>query len=444
MPSIYKFVILKHRKNVKRVKTLKSKNKQDKKRRKKKGTGKKILLVLLFIILIIGAVFGYKVYKNGGGLKGFLATAIGHDQETVKNLPKMYCLLLGQSETLTDTIMVAEYDPQAQQASILSIPRDTFIGDSKATATASHKINAVYSYGGAEKTLKEVNELTGLDIKYYLKVDTKAFKKLVDEIGGVTFNVPIDMKYDDKRQNLHINLKAGEQLLDGDKAEQVVRFRHNNDGSTYPYEYGMEDIGRMKTQRNFLTALAKQTLKPENIFKINAFIDIAKENVETNLDFDTIKDYVPYIVEFNMANLQTQHLPGESAKINGWWFYEANEAKTAEIIDQFFLNPTQDDEVDTSSIDTSGIDKTKIKIELLNGSHSNAKLERIKKRLEKAGYTIAETREIADTENTVIIARGDIEEPIQEELKLLLDTKHISFAEKDKMNITLIIGKTEK
>ena len=238
--------------------------KQTKNKKKKKGIGKKILLLLLLLLLIVGGVFAYKVHKNGGGLKGILATAIGHDQETVKTLPKIYCLLLGQSENLTDTIMIAEYDPQKQQASMLSIPRDTFIGYNKSQATAWDKINAVYQTG-AENSLKEVNELTGLDIKYYLKVDTQAFKALVDAIGGVTFDVPIDMKYDSNRQNLHINLKAGVQKLDGDKAEQVVRFRHNNDGSTYPSEYGIEDYGRMKTQRNFLKALAKQTLKVENI-----------------------------------------------------------------------------------------------------------------------------------------------------------------------------------
>ncbi len=418
------------------------------KKKKKSKVFRRIILLLLFVLLIGGAVFGYKVYQNGGGLKGFLATAIGHDQNTVKNLPKIYCLLLGQSETLTDTIMIAEYDPQMQQASILSIPRDTFIGNNKNTANGNHKINAVYSIysNDATYTLKEVNELTGLDIKYYLKVDTVAFKKLVDEIGGVTFDVPIDMKYDDNRQNLHIDLKAGVQKLDGDKAEQVVRFRHNNDGTTYPYEYGTEDFGRMKTQRNFLMALAKQTLKVENILRINSFIDIAKEHVETNLDFDTIKDYVPYVVEFNMADLKTERLPGESAKLNGYWFFEADEVKTAQIIDEFFLNPTtgNDEEVDTSGIDTSGIDKAKIKIELLNGSNSKAKLERIKKRLEKAGYTIVKTADVTETERTVIINRGDTQEAVKEELKLLVDTQTVSSGEQTDANITIILGKKDK
>ena len=290
------------------------------KKKKKMSVGKKIVLVLILVILVAGSIFAYKVYKNGGGLRGFLATAIGHNQDTVKTLPKIYCLLVGKSQNLTDTIMIAEYDPQNQQASLLSIPRDTFIGTSQYTATPNDKINSIYSYRGVEGMLTEINELTGLNVQYYLIVDTEAFKVLVDTIGGVTFDVPIDMKYDDNKQNLHIDLKAGVQVLDGDKAEQLVRFRHNNDGSTYPYEYGIEDYGRMRTQRAFLTALAKQTLVPENIFKINQFIDIANQYVETNLDFNAIKDYIPYIVEFNVDNLKTEQLPGESVLTNGYFF----------------------------------------------------------------------------------------------------------------------------
>lgn len=418
---------------------MEKKNEKVKKKKKKSGIGKKIALVIIFVILIAGTIFAYRVYQNGGGLKGFLATAIGHNQETLKNLPKIYCLLLGQSEELTDTIMIAEYDPQLQQASILSIPRDTFIGDNEATATPSQKINAVYSIG-IDSMLKEINELTGLNIQYYLKIDTQAFKALVDAIGGVTFDVPIDMKYDDNRQNLHIDLKAGEQLLDGDKAEQLVRFRHNNDGTTYPYEYGMEDLGRMKTQRNFLTALAKQTLKPENLFRINEFIDIANQYMETNLDFDTVKDYVPYIVEFDVDDLRTEQLPGEPAYANGWAVYLADEEETAEMIDELFLNPVQDDDIDTSGIDTSGIDKTKINIELLNGTNSDVKLKRIKNRLEKAGYEIENDNKTSQTEATTMIIRGNVEEAVKEELKLLTEATTVNQVEADEISITIIIG----
>lgn len=411
-------------------------------KKKKKGIGKKIALVIILVILVFAGVVAYRVHENGGGLKGFLATAVGHDSETVKNLPKIYCVLLGQSENLTDTIMIAEYDPQEQQASILSIPRDTFIGYDKTKATAWDKINAVYQTG-PENVLKEINELTGLDIKYYLKVDTKAFKVLVDEIGGVTFDVPIDMKYDDNRQNLHINLKAGEQLLDGDKAEQLVRFRHNNDGTTYPAEYGMEDEGRMRTQREFLTALAKQTLKVENIFKINDFIDIANEYVETNIDFDVAKDYVPYIVEFNMEELKTGQVPGKSELTNGVWVYMADQLELNEMIDDLFINPNKLDEEDIkseSTVDTSGIDKTQLKIEVLNGTPSNTKLEKVVAKLENAGYTVSNQGNTTETSNTTIIIRKDVPELVTEDIKQILEAQTTTTGAEAAVNITIIIG----
>ena len=280
--------------------------------------------------------------------------------------------------------------------------------------------------------------------KYYLKVDTQAFKALVDAIGGVTFDVPIDMKYDSNRQNLHINLKAGVQKLDGDKAEQVVRFRHNNDGSTYPSEYGIEDYGRMKTQRNFLKALAKQTLKVENILKINEFIDIAQKYVETNIDFNIVKDYIPYIVEFNTENLRTEQLPGASEYTNGVWIYAAEEQETAKVIDKLFLNPElQDEEIDTSSVDTTGIDKSKIKIEVLNGSGSSVKLEKIENRLKKAGYTNIQSSETSSIDNSIIIKRGNVENAAIDEMKLLVQTQRSSSAEETDVDVTIILGKDE-
>ena len=409
----------------------------------KKGIGKKIALVVILIILIFALIIGYRVYENGGGLKGFLATAVGHNSDTVKNLPKIYCLLLGQSENLTDTIMIAEYDPQEQQASILSIPRDTFIGYDTSRATAWDKINAVYQTG-PENVLKEVNELTGLDIQYYLKVDTEAFKVLVDAIGGVTFDVPIDMKYDDNRQNLHIDLKAGEQTLDGDKAEQLVRFRHNNDGTTYPIEYGMEDEGRMRTQREFLTALAKQTLKVENIFKINEIIDIANTYVETNLDFNTAKDYVPYIVEFNIDDLKTGQVPGSSKLTKGVWVYLADELELNQMIDELFLNPNALDEEDTTSestVDTSGIDKTQLKIEVLNGTSSTTNLEKVVAKLENAGYTVDKTGNTTETSTTMLITRGEVQELLKEDIKQILNINNITNGAEASVNITIIIGK---
>lgn len=412
--------------------------KKDKKtnEKKKKRIGLKIFLVVFFILAIVGCVFAYKVAKNGGGLRGILATTVGHDENTVKTLPSIYCLLLGKSQNLTDTIMLAKYDPKNQTASMLSIPRDTFIGDDKNYASAWDKINAVYQTG-ADNILKEVNELLGTNIDKYVMVDTAALRELVDIIGGVKFDVPIDMNYDSKSQDLHIHLEKGEQILDGDKAEQVVRFRHNNDGTTYPYNYGVEDIGRMKTQRKFLTALAKQTLKPENILKINNFIDVAKEYVETNLDFDTIKDYIPYAVDFNIDNLKTDTLPGIAEQApNGVWIYSHYEDETQEVLKELF---GEEGETQTEN-GAADIDRENIEIEILNGSGEEQRLTTLIKQLEEKGYKVKKTSSTSETNTTTIINRNNVNETIKTEIKKIVGKDNMVQGEEGSADITIILG----
>ncbi len=430
-----------------------------KEKKKKGGKGKIIFLIILLILLALGGVFAYKVHKNGGGLQGMLATTLGHDEKTLEKLPKMYCLILGKSEGLTDTIMLGSYDPKTQEAALLSIPRDTFVGDSKSTAKAGDKINATYSwYGGGKKgieiLLERVRKLIGIDVRYYVMVDTKALRALVDEIGGVTFDVPIDMKYDSKRQNLHINLKAGVQKLDGDKAEQVVRFRHNNDGSTYPSSYGTQDIGRMKTQRAFLTALAKQTLVPANVTKIPGFLDIAKEYVETNMDFDAIKDYVPYAVNFNTDNLKTDKLPGVAQYFGSpqkLSFYLADEEKTKKMIEELFYShsTTEKEDGNTNSSNTTGennttpsqLNRAEVNIEVLNGSGSSTNLAEVVAELKSAGYKVEKTGKTTTTSKTAIINRGNVSENIEKDIKKILDIGSITNGQSSgSTDVTIILG----
>ena len=159
--------------------------------------------------------------------------------------------------------------------------------------------------------------------------------------------MPIDMDYEDSSQDLYIHLKAGEQLIDGPKAEQLLRFRHNDDGSTYPSSYGQQDLGRMRTQREFIIATLKQTLRPQNIFKIKQIIDIMAENVTTNMDITEIKAYVPYAVKFNTDNVKTGMVPGDVEMCNGVSLYIADKKDTAELVAELF--PTEDEENNKSS-----------------------------------------------------------------------------------------------
>lgn len=322
---------------------------------KKKRIVLKIFLFILLVVACIGGAFAYRVQKNGGGLKGVVTTVIGNDNVKVEDLDKLQFLLLGDNQGLTDSIMACSYDPKTQDASILSIPRDTFIGKNKNKATAYDKINSRYQSDNPETMLDLVNELTGLELEYYIVVETDALIELVDTIGGVKFDVPIDMNYDDPADNLHIDLEAGEQLIDGDKAEQLLRFRHNNNGTSYPVEYGDNDYGRMRTQREFIQAALSQTLQVSNITKIGNLIKIVQENVITNMEYDTIKDYIPYVIDFNTESLQTAALPGVSEKCNGVWIFLHNKVQSEEIINQLFFPELLEEEEEETTETTENV-----------------------------------------------------------------------------------------
>ena len=422
-------------------------------KKKKRKTWKRILLAFLLILLIIGGIFTYRVYRNGGGLSGMLATIVGHDENTRKNLGEFRVLILGistdqENVDLTDTIMVASYNPNTQKATLLSIPRDTYTGKNPSKATAYEKINALYNRKHRpDETLAAVNQITGLNIEYYVVVKTEALIKLVDVIGGITFNVPIDMNYDDPTQNLHIHLKAGEQLLDGDKAEQVVRFRHNNNGTSYPEEYGDNDTGRMRTQREFIMQVVKQTAKPGNIFKLGEILDVAKEYVITNIDFNVAKDYIPYVVEFNTENLLTEVLPGVNTNKNAnqTWVFIHNQAETKKIVQELFYDRDMEETQNTTegNVTTNNSSKSEITIEVLNGSSSSSNLQKVVNQLKGAGYKVTRTGSTNITAKTTIINKRNVKETFLKNIKDVIGTARIETSESSssKVDITIIIGK---
>ena len=183
-------------------------------------------------------------------------------------------------------------------------------------------------------TLKAVNELTGLDIQYYVTVKTEALIKVVDAIGGVDFDVPIDMKYDDPTQDLEIDLQPGMQKIDGAKAEQLLRFRHNNDGSTYPSEYGNNDFGRMRTQREFIRAVTGQIGSKGSLSTLNKMATAVFKNLETNMPLTKALGYVPHALKFDASSIRTEQLPGVSDKLNSLWFYKSSAKKTAKLVEE--------------------------------------------------------------------------------------------------------------
>ncbi len=430
------------------------------KKTKKRVKVLRIIGVLLLIIMLFCAGFvGYSTYKNGWGVKGMIQTAMGQDEEKLADLDPITVLIMGVSEDitskLTDTIIVASYNPKTQKATLLSIPRDTFVGKNKNTATPSNKINALYQTNPI-KTVEAVNKITGLDIKHYVVISNNALVELVNEIGGVEFDVPINMNYDDSSQNLAIHLKKGVQKLNGEQAEGLVRFRKNNDGTTYPLEYGDNDLGRMRTQRAFITELAKQTLQLKNITKIGNFVDIIKKNVTHNFnDWSVIKDYIAYAVDFDTENIQTATLPGEAGYYNKYSFFIYDQKETDKLVKKIFEEQNgvieeenqADNTTSNETVNSQNSENSKIKIELLNGSGDKTLLTKATKELKEKGYNVYKT---GTNENvvsrTVIMNKTAVKSVITEDIKEVLGVGDIqsSVSSSSTVDIRIIIGKDYK
>lgn len=442
---------------------------KNKKTKKKNKVLRVFLIMLLMIALFIAGFVGYSAYKNGWGVKGMIQTAMGQNETKLADLDPLTVLIMGVSEDisskLTDTIIIASYNPKTQKATLLSIPRDTFVGKNKNTATSYDKINALYQ-SSPEKTLAAVNKITGLDIKYYVVISNNALVQLVDEIGGVEFDVPIDMNYDDSSQKLAIHLKKGKQKLNGAQAEGLVRFRKNNNGTSYPSEYGDNDLGRMRTQREFITEVARQTLQLKNITKIGSFVDIIKENVTTNIkNWSTIKDYIAYAVDFSTENIRAESLPGEAGYYNKLSFFVYNKKETDKLVQELFeeQNGTSTEEENTNNTVTNTnqtnssatntvvessakTDNSKIKIELLNGSGDKTILNKVAKELKAEGYNVYKTGTTTITSKTTIVNKTAVKSEVVEDIKDVLGVGNISssVSSSSTIDVRIIIGKDYK
>lgn len=433
--------------------------KKNSKNKKKHRILKAFLVIILILIALIGGFVGYSVYKNGWGVKSLIQTAMGQSEKKLQNLEPFTVLLLGVSEDisskLSDTIIVASYNPKTQKATLLSIPRDTFIGTNKNKANSYDKINALYQKN-PEKTLNAVNKITGLNIKYYAVISNNALVEVVDTIGGVEFDVPMDMNYDDSSQKLSIHLKKGMQKLNGEQAEGLVRFRHNNNNTSYPSSYGDNDLGRMRTQREFLKEVAKQTIKLKNITKIGSFVDILKENVTTNItNWSLIKDYIPYAIDFNTENLEMANIPGTTGSLgpNNLSFFIYDKSATEKMIKELFEKQNGTGNVGESNSSTSNIttsskntENAKIKIEILNGSGDSVLLTKATKALKNEGYNVYKTGTTTPTAKTAIVNKTAVPVKITDEIKDLLGVGAISSntTSSSTVDIRVVLGKDYK
>lgn len=245
-----------------------------------------------------------------------------------------YTILVGGLDNAnggSDTNLLVAVDAKNRAINVLSLPRDTLLN----VSWSVKKLNNALHHGGFARTMEEVSNLLGIPVDFYVTVDLSAFVELVDAIGGVTFNIPVDMDYDDPYQDLHIHFPAGERLLNGEDALKVVRWRQNNDGTGY----ATADIGRIGTQQAFLLAAAKQALQLSNLDKLDDMARIIYENVETDLTLSNILWLGEQAFACGADRIAFHTLPGDGA---GWYsggsYYILDDAATLALINAHF-NP---------------------------------------------------------------------------------------------------------
>lgn len=222
----------------------------------------------------------------------------------------------------TDTMLLVNFNPATAQVSMLTIPRDTRVKRNSRYA----KINSSFAAGGPELAVETVSGLVGASINYYFHIDIDTFKGVIDMLGGVEFDVPADLKYDDPAQDLHINLKKGKQVLDGDKAEQLLRFRKGNKGLTKEQKqyYDGSDLKRDEMQQRFVKELIRQKANVFYLGKVNEILAYVFKNVKTNMQLDDALKMAQNIGKLGSNELKSFTISGDSKYIGGGWYFLYN------------------------------------------------------------------------------------------------------------------------
>ncbi|OPX43676.1 putative transcriptional regulator YvhJ [Ruminiclostridium hungatei] len=314
----------------------------------------KITYLTSFICGIILFVIGFTLIfsiRNTPEVDSAVKTPAGNTDKPVNFLenytgskdPINLLVLIKEASGLhTDTIIIANYSPVTRQINLLTIPRDT-----KANNTSDIKINNIYEIGlnktkdaskaenkhkALEYTAQTISNLTDISINYYVYLDIDTIKAIVDKLGGVYFDVPAKLRYSDPVQKLYIDLEKGYQLLDGDKTEQLLRFRKEQRRYYTSEElkelkkyYDGSDLKRTEMQLKFVNALIDQKVNLLQLPNLIPIVGYTFENVITNTELNDVLSLVSAFTQGSRPGMNTFKLYGIDKRIAGADFFIYNQ-----------------------------------------------------------------------------------------------------------------------
>lgn len=299
--------------------------------RKKRHFFRNTLLILLVLLIGLGG-WAYASYR--GSLKEALKNqklpdAISFNGEKAADLNDVNILFIGsdsrgEDQGRSDSLMIAHYDSKAKQPKLVSLMRDMYVD---IPGHGKDKINAAYSYGGAELLRQTISENFNINIEYYAIVDFESFPKIVDTLlpEGVEINAEKDMS-----EYIDIPIKAGEQTMDGETLLQYARFRHDEES----------DFGRVRRQQQVLNALSEQGAKLTKITKLPSILGKIEGYTTTNLPSSFILSVGKDFILGDTKEMQTLTLPVDGSWQNGYYdgsgaVLEINTEENATALNKF-------------------------------------------------------------------------------------------------------------
>lgn len=330
-----------------------------------------LTVITCILVLLAAAVAAYAIWEKppetaGGGLRYPAGSTDAAYLPETSDLPApetdadvsvpvrrddCYTFLLTAMDQVganTDTIIVGRLDASAGKLDLVNIPRDTLVN----VSWGVKKVNTVLvaEGGDPQKFIERLSDILGFEVDCYAVVDIKAVEKLVDCIGGVYYDVPRDMDYDDPSQDFYVHIQKGYQWLSGEDAVKVLRFRMGNNGSGY----ANGDLGRIATQQDFLMSIASQMLTVGNIPNLASAIEIFEEYVKTDLTSGNLAYFARQFLLMDKSNISFSTLPGTGASIRGGSYYVTDIDGWLTLINEK-LNP-YDKDIEADNLDILQID----------------------------------------------------------------------------------------
>jgi bla regulator protein BlaR1 len=293
-----------------------------------KNATKKSKITIFFSAIMACIILSVSVFASGVLSDKTQAQGLDKAQEMEGVTENQTNILLigvdGSEQMCADTLMLLSLNRTDNSLAVLSIPRDTLITTDK----QDNKIAHLMTGGDDQKIIDAVTNNLEIPVNYYARINLEGFRNIIDILGGVEFNVPFDMLYDDPAQNLHISLEKGLQVLDGVKAEHLVRYR-----SGYPEG----DIARVQMQQNFIMELIKQKIDTKYLAEISGLYNELSKNVVTNYPSAKISEDIKVLNKINIKEIETFILPGTTEFRQGTSYFVVNDTELKSLTEQKFV-----------------------------------------------------------------------------------------------------------